>query len=179
MRELDACSAFTAFRQALPSRGSLSATRIESGHHAPLEALAMTFRGITVQPVELIGWVSSLILLSTIGRQVYVQWKSRATAGVSKWLFVGQLSASIGYSIYSYLLHNWVFLCSNIALLLTAIIGEMLYIHNRARAKGPAGPKPPPPGRKPVADAGKRPVRIRIRRRKRGYGLWLRRLWNA
>jgi uncharacterized protein with PQ loop repeat len=91
---------------------------------------------------DIIGWLSSAILLMTIMRQTYTQWKSRATAGVSRWLFVGQLTASTGYTIYSYMLHNWVFLTSNIALLLTALIGEGLYIANKrkeaARSSSPA-----------------------------------------
>jgi hypothetical protein len=39
--------------------------------------------------IELIGWGSSFILLLTLMRQVYTQWRTRATAGVSKWLFLG------------------------------------------------------------------------------------------
>jgi len=84
-----------------------------------------------VAPIELIGWGSSVILLATIMRQVYTQWKTKAATGVSRWLFVGQLTASTGYTVYSYLLHNWVFMSSNIALLATAIIGEILYVHNK------------------------------------------------
>jgi MtN3 and saliva related transmembrane protein len=94
--------------------------------------------------VDVIGWVSSVILLLTIGRQVYTQWRTRATGGVSKWLFIGQLAASTGYTIYSFLLHNWVFLCSNIALLLTAVLGEVIYARNRrqeARQQGAGTPK--------------------------------------
>jgi len=84
---------------------------------------------------ELIGWASSAVLLATIGRQVYSQWKSKATSGLSKWLFIGQISASAGYMAYSVLLHNWVFLFSNAALLITAIAGEMIYLSNKgARA---------------------------------------------
>ena len=83
--------------------------------------------------VELIGWASSIVLLLTIGRQVYSQWRTRATAGVSKWLFVGQLTASTGFTIYSVLLHNWVFTASNVMLLVTAVIGEAVYVHNRRR----------------------------------------------
>jgi MtN3 and saliva related transmembrane protein len=67
----------------------------------------------------------------TIGRQVYTQWKERSTGGVSRWLFIGQLSASVGFSVYSALLHNWVFLVSNVALLITAIVGELIYVRNR------------------------------------------------
>ena len=81
--------------------------------------------------LEMIGWGSSGILLATLMRQVYTQWRTRSTAGVSKWLFIGQLAASIGYTIYSFLLHNWVFLSSNIAILCTAVLGEALYFRNR------------------------------------------------
>lgn len=69
-------------------------------------------------------------------RQVYTQWKTQATAGVSKWLFIGQLVASTGYLIYSFLLHNWVFLSSNIAILFTALLGEALYLRNRRLKAG-------------------------------------------
>jgi uncharacterized protein with PQ loop repeat len=92
--------------------------------------------------VELIGWASSAVLLLTIGGQVYTQWRTRATAGVSKWLFIGQLTASTGFTIYSVLLHNWVYTASNLMLLVTAMIGEVIYMHNRRRARGrrPSGP---------------------------------------
>ena len=89
----------------------------------------------SVTPAEGIGWASTAVLLATIGRQVYSQWKSKATAGVSRWLFVGQISASIGFTIYSFLLHNWVFLFSNVAMVITAIVGESIYISNRKRRK--------------------------------------------
>ena len=81
--------------------------------------------------IDLIGWASSVVLLATIGRQVYTQWKTRATEGVSKWLFIGQVTASTGYTVYSILLHNWVFMTSNIALLGTAVLGEALFLRNR------------------------------------------------
>jgi MtN3 and saliva related transmembrane protein len=87
-----------------------------------------------MRSIDWIGWVASLILLTTIGRQVFTQWKTRSSAGVSKWLFVGQVTASIGYSVYSYLLHNWVFLCSNLALLCTAVLGQWLYWRNRPQS---------------------------------------------
>jgi MtN3 and saliva related transmembrane protein len=83
---------------------------------------------------ELLGWGSSLVLLATLIRQVYTQWRTRSTAGVSKWLFIGQCTASIGYIIYSFMLQNWVYVSSNFAILLTAIVGEILYLHNRRRA---------------------------------------------
>jgi MtN3 and saliva related transmembrane protein len=84
-----------------------------------------------VQATELIGWMSSAILLATISRQVFTQWKSKSTAGVSHWLFIGQVVASTGFTIYSVLLHNWVYVASNAALLMTAVIGQIIYRHNK------------------------------------------------
>jgi MtN3 and saliva related transmembrane protein len=81
--------------------------------------------------VDVIGWLSSAVLLTTIGRQVITQWRTRSAAGVSRWLFVGQLTASTGFALYSYLLHNWVFLVSNLALLVTAVVGEIIYLTNK------------------------------------------------
>jgi len=75
-----------------------------------------------MKQTDWIGWLASGVLLLTIGRQVFTQWKSRSSAGVSRWLFVGQVTASAGFIIYSYLLRNWVFLCSNVALLGTAVV---------------------------------------------------------
>jgi uncharacterized protein with PQ loop repeat len=88
-----------------------------------------------MKPIDLLGWTSSLILLLTLIRQVYTQWRSGAIAGVSKWLFVGQITASTGYTVYSFLLHNWVYVTSNVAILLTAFIGEGIYLRNRRAAR--------------------------------------------
>ena len=85
-------------------------------------------------PTQLIGWISSAVLLLTLTRQVYTQWRSQATSGVSRWLFAGQLAASCGFAIYSWLLENWVFLVTNIALVATALAGEFIYLRNRRRS---------------------------------------------
>jgi uncharacterized protein with PQ loop repeat len=79
---------------------------------------------------ELIGWMSSAVLLATLARQVFTQWRERSTAGVSHWLFIGQLTASTGFLIYSWLLTNWVFVVTNAALLLTALVGQVIYRRN-------------------------------------------------
>lgn len=79
---------------------------------------------------ELIGWASSAVLLATLLRQVWRQWKERSTEGVSRWLFIGQLVASTGFLTYSILLRNWVFVFTNAALLATAIAGQLIYARN-------------------------------------------------
>jgi MtN3 and saliva related transmembrane protein len=82
---------------------------------------------------ELIGWIAAIILLATIVRQVYSQWRDRTSLGVSKWLFVGQIMASVGFVVYSWLLRNWVFLVTNVLMLVTALLGQWIYLHNKRR----------------------------------------------
>lgn len=78
---------------------------------------------------DAIGWASSLILLLTLIRQVYKQWKDGETEGVSSWLFIGQLFSSIGFTVYSYLVGNWVFTVTNGILTVNNIIGICLYFY--------------------------------------------------
>jgi MtN3 and saliva related transmembrane protein len=80
---------------------------------------------------EVIGWISAGILMVTISRQVYKQWRTRDCTGVSSWLFVGQTAASTGFVIYSFLLSNWIFVLTNSFILLTAIAGQCIYTRNR------------------------------------------------
>ena len=85
--------------------------------------------------VDVVGWISATILVLTLSRQAYAQWRSRNIQGVSKWLFVGQLAASIGFTLYSYLVGNWVFVFTNFVIFLTAVVGECIYLRNRRLAR--------------------------------------------
>jgi len=80
---------------------------------------------------ELIGWAAAVILLATIARQVYTQWRDRNSTGVSRWLFIGQIAASVGFVAYSALLRNWVFVVTNAFMLVTAVTGQWIYARNR------------------------------------------------
>ena len=82
---------------------------------------------------EAVGWVSSLILVLTIAKQVYKQWSEGSSEGVSKWLFVGQLSASLGFTVYSWLVHNWVFVVTNSLMLVNGLLGLLIVFHHRRR----------------------------------------------
>jgi MtN3 and saliva related transmembrane protein len=88
-----------------------------------------------VTGVNLLGWVSSLVLLLTLSQQIRVQWRSRESKGISTWLFVGQLAASSGFAVYSYLVDNWVFLATNLLLVANAGVGEWVTLRNRRCAK--------------------------------------------
>ncbi|HEX8524861.1 MAG TPA: SemiSWEET family transporter [Tepidisphaeraceae bacterium] len=82
---------------------------------------------------ELLGWFSSFVLLATISTQIYRQWKERTSKGVSRWLFIGQLTASAGFTLYSILVGNIVFIVTNGLMLLSAIVGLLLLLHHRRR----------------------------------------------
>jgi len=83
---------------------------------------------------EAIGWISSIILVLTIARQVVKQWQSGTSEGVSVWLFVGQLAASLGFTIYSVFVHNWVFVVTNALMVVNALIGFAITKHQKRRA---------------------------------------------
>ena len=81
---------------------------------------------------EAIGWFSSVVLLLTLGRQVWKQWKAGTSEGVSKWLFLGQITASVGFTTYSVLVKNWVFVVTNGLLLVNALVGYgVVRLHRR------------------------------------------------
>ena len=53
-----------------------------------------------------------------------------------KWLFIGQITASVGFVVYSWLLGNWVFVVTNNALMLcTALLGQWIYVSNSNAAE--------------------------------------------
>lgn len=84
---------------------------------------------------EAIGWASSLILILTIVKQVYKQWQEGSSEGVSKWLFIGQMAASIGFTIYSVLVRNWVFVVTNAVMALSGVVGFCITMIHRKREK--------------------------------------------
>lgn len=84
---------------------------------------------------EVIGWISSAILVLTIAKQVWKQWQSGSSEGVSRWLFIGQIAASVGFTAYSFLVHNWVFVVTNALMLANALVGYGIVLHHRRRAR--------------------------------------------
>lgn len=82
---------------------------------------------------DIIGWIASAILLATLVRQIAKSHASDSGDGVSRWLFVGQCLASLGFVVYSVLVGNRVFIVTNAAILLTALVGQLLrWRRNRA-----------------------------------------------
>ena len=75
---------------------------------------------------DVIGWLASAILLATLVRQIQKQAAMPESEGVSTWLFLGQMAASVGFVLYSWLVENWVFIVTNSLILLTAVVGQIV-----------------------------------------------------
>lgn len=96
--------------------------------------------------IDALGWISSLILVATIAKQVHKQWKAGSSEGVSRWLFIGQLSASVGFTAYSALVGNWVFTVTNSLMVVNALVGYAVVVHHRRRnARADEGSRASPP----------------------------------
>lgn len=74
----------------------------------------------------IVGWSASFILLLTIGSQVYKQWRSGTSRGVSYWLFTGQVTASLGFVVYSWMIGSVVFVVTNAMIFAEAVLGFVL-----------------------------------------------------
>ena len=78
---------------------------------------------------EIIGWASSFVLFLTVSRQIYKQWQAGTSEGVSIWLFVGQIAASLGFAVYSWLVWNPVFIFTNVLMVLNGIVGFLVNLY--------------------------------------------------
>ena len=78
-----------------------------------------------------LGWVGAAVLLATITRQVWTQWRTRSVAGVSHWLFIGQLTASGLFLAYSLAQGDVVFTVTNALMLAAGVTGQLIFMRNR------------------------------------------------
>lgn len=83
------------------------------------------------QPVDLLGWAATAVLIATLIRQIHKQHTADSVEAVSAWLFVGQMSASVLFIAYSALTGSVVFVVTNTLILLTAIAGQVLALRRR------------------------------------------------
>lgn len=84
---------------------------------------------------QIIGWLSSVVLVLTLTKQVYKQWDEGSSKNVSKWLFIGEMVSSVGFIVYSVLLQNWVFIITNILIFFSAVAGGLIVLKHRQREK--------------------------------------------
>jgi uncharacterized protein with PQ loop repeat len=84
---------------------------------------------------NIIGWLSASALLITLVAQIVTQWRDRTSKGVSRWLFIGQVTASVGFIIYSVLVNNTIFIVTNCLIAGVALFGQYTYYRNRRATK--------------------------------------------
>ncbi|MET3931666.1 MtN3 and saliva related transmembrane protein [Lysobacter sp. OAE881] len=82
---------------------------------------------------DVIGWLASIVLLATLIRQVVTMARDPEAKGVSRWLFIGQCVASVGFVAYSAMVGNKVFVATNVAILITAIVGQCIVARRKSR----------------------------------------------
>ncbi len=82
---------------------------------------------------DVLGWIATAVLMATLIRQMVKQWRSPHPETVSRWLFLGQITASALFTIYSAMLGAVVFVVTNALLLLTAIVGQIMAWRRRHR----------------------------------------------
>ncbi len=92
---------------------------------------------------DVLGWAATVVLMATLVRQMVKQWQAPHPEAVSKWLFLGQMTASTLFTIYSALLGSTVFVVTNALLLLTAVVGQaMAWQRRRKSTAGSDGGSP-------------------------------------
>lgn len=80
---------------------------------------------------SIVGYASSGVLVLTIGGQLSKQWRSGTSKGVSPFLFAGQLLASCGFTLYSALVQDMVFVATNACVGVAAGVGLGIVLYHR------------------------------------------------
>jgi len=82
---------------------------------------------------DAVGWAASLLLMATVGSQVWKQIREKSCDGVSRFLFIGQLFASLLFLAYAWMVGNAVFIASNTFLVMAALVGQLAMLRNQRR----------------------------------------------
>lgn len=80
---------------------------------------------------DVVGWISSAILLVTIVQQIRTQVRERSSRGVSVWLFVGEIASASGFLLYSIMLGLIVYIVTNSIMIVSSAAGLAITIHQR------------------------------------------------
>jgi uncharacterized protein with PQ loop repeat len=81
-----------------------------------------------------IGWAAVGALFVTMTGQAWKQWRDRVKHGISKFFFLGQVTASVLFLAYSILMGDRIFIVGNALVLAAAIAGGAILAYNRRRA---------------------------------------------
>lgn len=90
------------------------------------------------------GLLATAILIATLTGQTIKQWREHSTRGIARWFFLGQVSASVCFIIYSLLIHSLLFAVANLLILASALAGYVVLRLNRRRAARSSSKSAPP-----------------------------------
>ena len=88
-----------------------------------------------MEHAQAIGWAAVLALFVTMAAQAWKQWRDRVRHGVSKFFFIGQVTASTLFLVYSLMMGDRVFVVGNALVLAAAIAGGLILWWNRTRRR--------------------------------------------
>lgn len=82
---------------------------------------------------EWVGWAAVAILFLTMSGQAWKEWRDRVKHGISRWFFIGQVTTSVLFIVYSAMVGNRIFVVGNALVLIAAIAGGVILLYNRKR----------------------------------------------
>ena len=86
-----------------------------------------------MESADYVGWAAVAVLFATMTGQAWKEWRDRVKHGVSRWFFVGQVSASLLFIVYSTMVGSTIFVVGNVMVLLAALAGGAILAYNRAK----------------------------------------------
>ena len=84
-----------------------------------------------METADWVGWTAVAVLFATMTGQAWKEWRDRVKHGMSKWFFVGQVSASLLFIAYSAMVGNRIFVVGNVLVLMAAIAGGAILAYNK------------------------------------------------
>jgi MtN3 and saliva related transmembrane protein len=86
-----------------------------------------------METAQWVGWGAVAALFFTMSGQAWKQWRDRVKHGVSKYFFLGQVTASTLFLAYSVMQGDGVFIVGNALVLTASVVGGAILLYNRAR----------------------------------------------
>jgi uncharacterized protein with PQ loop repeat len=84
---------------------------------------------------DVVGWTASILVVVTLVAQIVKQWKSDTSRGVSPWLFVGEIASAVLFLWYAIMIHNAVYITTNILMAIASCVGLGIVAWHRHRAR--------------------------------------------
>ena len=86
-----------------------------------------------METAQIVGWAAVGALFVTMSGQAWKQWRDRVKHGVSKYFFLGQVTASTLFLVYSAMMGDRIFVVGNALVLTASIAGGAILMWNRSR----------------------------------------------